>query len=302
MKESACVGGLLRLYVFLCLYACVSVCVSVWMYCWPACVGTLQCFDVVLRHQNRDPAMVMETVCQTISLVYFDYNFYGRSFKILNSHNTQNKQTHKTKQNKTKQNKTKKYHTSRSQAIMAGPLWSQDVKPMHRLVIAHRHQQSFASKCRNFRIGQRRGVLWSCGSRNTCICKVNKSFFEGQAFLFGAITFLPLPLALSIKLHTMKVHHTVHKHLVCAIILGESHAATCCTYGRSYEPTRNTRNSPGEKFRTTCSCKYSNSTKVQTLVLYSSSGVTVYLIDWLIDWLIGFLFKYSYLHGTVLWW
>ena len=51
-------------------YLVVTVRVSACVYgCLPACVDTLQCFDVVPRHQNRDPGMVMVTQFQ----IYFWY-------------------------------------------------------------------------------------------------------------------------------------------------------------------------------------------------------------------------------------
>ena len=49
----------------------VSVCISVWAHgCGPACIATLQGYHIVLRPQNREPAMVMATANPFLGFVF----------------------------------------------------------------------------------------------------------------------------------------------------------------------------------------------------------------------------------------
>ena len=75
-----------------------------------------------------------------------------------------NKNTQKLKhQQKQQKTLTNAYKSFRSQTIMDRPLAWHYSKPMYQFVIMHRHQQNFESKCRSYRIWQRRGVHSSCG-------------------------------------------------------------------------------------------------------------------------------------------
>ena len=99
VNESVDVGVLLRFFCVVCsrVYLLATVCVSACVHgCQPGCVGTLKCFHVAPRNQNRvsGMTMVMVTFFQIYLFVQYSYVSKNRSVLILLTHEQPRARTH----------------------------------------------------------------------------------------------------------------------------------------------------------------------------------------------------------------